>query len=60
MNQRLKSDVKYAYSIVKLVEETFGKHAIIQDPDGYLISLAEMKPADEFTQIPYYHGFASA
>lgn len=44
----------------KLVEETFGKHAIIEDPDGYLISLTEMKPRDEFTQIPYYHGFAPA
>jgi catechol 2,3-dioxygenase-like lactoylglutathione lyase family enzyme len=24
-------------------EEPFGKHAIIQDPDGHLISLAEIK-----------------
>ena len=31
--------------------ETFGKHAIIEDPDGHLISIAEMKSkaaADEF------------
>jgi lactoylglutathione lyase len=32
------------------VNEAFGKHAIIEDPDGYLISIAEMKskPAEEF------------
>jgi len=30
--------------------ESFGKHAIIEDPDGHLISIAEMKSkaADEF------------
>ena len=31
--------------------ESFGKHAIIEDPDGHLVSLAEMKSkagADEF------------
>ena len=38
--------------------EHFGKHAIIEDPDGHLISLAEMSPKDEYVQIPYYHGFA--
>jgi|SRR5919198_3674888 catechol 2,3-dioxygenase-like lactoylglutathione lyase family enzyme len=42
----------------KLTQEQFGKHAIIQDPDGHLISLAEIAPDDEFTQSPYYHGFA--
>src|ERR671930_2355061 len=42
----------------KLTQEPFGKHAIIQDPDGHLISLAEIAPQDEFTQSPYYHGFA--
>ena len=42
----------------KLTEEHFGKHAIIQDPDGHLISLAEIAPHDEFMQSPYYHGFA--
>ena len=26
-------------------EESFGKHAIIEDPDGHLISLAEIKSA---------------
>jgi hypothetical protein len=34
------------------------KHAIIKDPDGHLISLVEMARKEEFTQIPYYHGFA--
>lgn len=42
----------------KLTQEPFGKHAIIQDPDGHLISLAEIAPEDEFMQSPYYHGFA--
>jgi lactoylglutathione lyase len=42
----------------KLTQEPFGKHAIIQDPDGHLISLAEIAPDDEFMQSPYYHGFA--
>jgi lactoylglutathione lyase len=42
----------------KMTKEEFGKHAIIEDPDGHLISLAEMAPKEEFTQIPYYHGFA--
>lgn len=42
----------------KLTQEQFGKHAIIQDPDGHLISLAEIAPDDEFMQSPYYHGFA--
>ena len=34
------------------------KNVIIEDPDGYLISLVEIIPKDEFRQIPYYHGFA--
>ncbi|HZD83187.1 MAG TPA: VOC family protein [Nitrososphaeraceae archaeon] len=38
--------------------EHFGKHAIIEDPDGHLISLAEIGAKDEYVQIPYYHGFA--
>jgi lactoylglutathione lyase len=42
----------------KMSVEHFGKHAIIEDPDGHLISLAEMSPKDEYVQIPYYHGFA--
>lgn len=40
-------------------EEPFGKHAIIQDPDGHLISIVQM-PQEELSQIPYYHGFAPA
>lgn len=42
----------------KQTEETFGRHAIIEDPDGHLISLVELRPEEEFSQIPYYHGFA--
>jgi lactoylglutathione lyase len=42
----------------KPTEESFGKHAIIEDPEGNLISIAEMKVKDEYTQISYYHGFA--
>jgi predicted enzyme related to lactoylglutathione lyase len=42
----------------RLTDETFGRHAIIEDPDGHLISLAEMTPKEEFMQSPYYHGFA--
>ena len=42
----------------KETEEAFGKHAIIEDPDGHLISLVELSSQDEFSQIPYYHGFA--
>ena len=42
----------------KLTEESFGKHAIIQDPDGHLISIADIPPKEELGQIPYYHGFA--
>jgi hypothetical protein len=42
----------------KVSNEAFGKHAIIEDPDGHLISLAEMAPKEEFMQSPYYHGFA--
>jgi lactoylglutathione lyase len=42
----------------KLSDDETGKNTIIQDPDGYLISLTE--PIDEFAQIPYYHGFAPA
>ena len=33
-----------------LTEETFGKHTIIEDPDGHLISIAEIKskPSEDF------------
>jgi lactoylglutathione lyase len=35
-----KKNVKF---FKRLKEEPFGKHAIIEDPDGHLISLAEIK-----------------
>ena len=44
----------------KLSNEVFGKHAIIKDPDGHLISLTEIISKEEYRQIPYYHGFAPA
>ena len=42
----------------KLKEEPFGKHAIIEDPEGNLISMAEIEAEDAYKQISYYHGFA--
>lgn len=42
----------------KLTDEPFGKHAIILDPDGHLLSLAEITPKDELTQAMFYYGFA--
>src|ERR671923_2690889 len=48
-----KKEVKF---YKKLTEEPFGKHAIIKDPDGHLISLIEATSKEEYTQIPYYHG----
>ena len=56
-NELEKKDVKF---YKKLTEEPFGKHAIIKDPDGHLISLIEITSKEEYTQIPYYHGFAPA
>ena len=52
-----KKEVKF---YKKLTEEPFGKHAIIKDPDGHLISLTELISKEEYRQIPYYHGFAPA
>ncbi len=43
----------------KPTEEPFGKHTIIQDPDGHLISIMQM-PQEDTTQVSYYHGFAPA
>lgn len=40
-------------------EEPFGKHAIIKDPDGHLISIIQM-PQEGLEQVPYYYGFAPA
>jgi lactoylglutathione lyase len=42
----------------RLKIEPFGKHAIIEDPEGNLISMAEIEAEDAYTQISYYHGFA--
>jgi predicted enzyme related to lactoylglutathione lyase len=42
----------------RLKEESFGKHAIIKDPEGNLISMAELEAEDAYKQISYYHGFA--
>ena len=42
----------------RITEESFGKHAIIEDPEGHLISIVEIPPKDELGQVPYYHGFA--
>lgn len=53
-----KLDKKGVRFFKKPAEESFGKHAIIEDPEGNLISIAEMKLKDEYTQISYYHGFA--
>ena len=40
VEQLQKKNVKF---FKRLKEEPFGKHAIIEDPDGHLISLAEIK-----------------
>ena len=40
VEQLQKKNVKF---FKKLKDEPFGKHAIIEDPDGHLISLAEIK-----------------
>lgn len=50
---------KKAKFFKKPKEEPFGKHAIIQDPDGHLISIIQM-PQEDTKQIGYYHGFAPA
>jgi|SRR5918995_6588166 hypothetical protein len=42
----------------RLKEESFGMHAIIEDPEGNLISMAEIEAEDVYKQISYYHGFA--
>jgi len=34
----------------KQTDESFGKHAIIEDPDGHLISLVELSSREEFSQ----------
>lgn len=46
--------------VKEMSEEEFGKHAIIEDPDGYMISIIEMKLSEEeeMKQAPGYYGFA--
>ncbi len=41
----------------KPTEEEWGRHAIILDPDGYMISLAEPKAEEQMEQAPGYYGF---
>ncbi|MEM2760312.1 MAG: VOC family protein [Nitrososphaerales archaeon] len=56
--KKLKSkNVKF---VKELTEEDFGKHMIITDPDGYMISIVEMKVGEkeELKQAPGYYGFA--
>ena len=53
-----KLERKHVKFYKKFSQESFGKHAIIEDPDGHLISIVEIPPKDELGQIPYYHGFA--
>jgi lactoylglutathione lyase len=43
-----------------IVERDAGKNAVIQDPDGYLISLFEPVFRDKNQQTSGYHGFAPA
>jgi len=63
------SDMDEVYKVLKRkrvrfmkepAEEDFGKHAIILDPDGYMISIVELKPSkeEELQQAPGYYGFA--
>ena len=43
-----------------IVEREAGKNAVIQDPDGYLISLFEPIFRDKTQQTGGYHGFTPA
>lgn len=51
---------KHVKFFKKPTDEAFGKHAIILDPDGYMISLAELKLSEEeqMRQASGYIGFA--
>lgn len=44
----------------EIVERDAGKNAVIQDPDGYLISLFEPIFRDKNQQTGGYHGFTPA
>lgn len=43
-----------------ITDRSAGKHAIVADPDGYLVSLFEPKFEDETQQTGGYHGFTPA
>lgn len=55
-NKLKAKNVRFVQDIGK---DEFGKHAVIQDPDGYLISIIEMEPSKEgeLEQAPGYYGF---
>jgi predicted enzyme related to lactoylglutathione lyase len=46
--------------VQEISTEEFGKYAIIEDPDGYKISVMEMELSEEeeLKQAPGYYGFA--
>lgn len=49
---------KHVKFLKEPTEEEFGKHAIILDPDGYMISIAEPRIEEEqLKQALGYHGF---
>ncbi|MFQ5941149.1 MAG: VOC family protein [Nitrososphaerales archaeon] len=54
-----KKNVKF---VQEPIEEEYGKNAIIRDPDGYMISIIEMKLSEEeeMKQTPGFYGFAPA
>jgi lactoylglutathione lyase len=43
-----------------IVEREAGKNAVVQDPDGYLVSLFEPIFSDKAEQTGGYHGFTPA
>lgn len=44
----------------EITDRTAGKHAIVEDPDGYHVSLFEPKFEDQTQQTGGYHGFTPA
>jgi len=44
----------------EIVEREAGKNAVVQDPDGYLVSLFEPNFSDKEQQTSGYHGFTPA
>ena len=43
-----------------ITDRSAGKHAIVEDPDGYHVSLFEPKFEDQTQQTGGYHGFTPA